>query len=104
MDAISLGVGKWSTDNIKSYFSSEINTMIYRVLLIGLGATLTLTGLQRSINDGILSADVFLLPTSASGTARAMLISTLQASDHTWCDRRTVVSKRKLWPVVLSMK
>lgn len=50
---------------------------------MGFGATLTFTGLHRSINGGMLSVDVFLFPTSASGTARPMLISTLQASDQT---------------------
>lgn len=60
-----------------------VKNLFYKVLLIGLGATLTLTGLQRSIKVGVELILAFLLPTSASGIAKATLISTLQASDHT---------------------
>jgi hypothetical protein len=90
---------------IKSLLSSSFllkKYRLYRALLIGFGATLTLTGLHKSSKVGIDVTFVFLFPTSASGVASVTLISTLQASDHTWWDIKTDVSNLKLYPVCAS--
>lgn len=52
----------------------------YKARLIGLGATLTLTGLHKSKS----STEFLRLAMFPSGIAKAIFISTLQASDHTW--------------------
>lgn len=81
-----------------------ITLNIYRAFLIGFGATLTLTGLHKSNKVGVESAVVFLFPISASGIASAILISTLHASDHTWCEISTDVSNLILCPTCDSKK
>lgn len=65
------------------FLITKTQNIIYNVLFIGFGATLTFTGLHKSSKAGIDSTFPFLLTESASGTAKAMLISTLQASVHT---------------------
>lgn len=78
-------------------------------LLIGLGETYTLTGLQRSMTQGsppafeTPGAVPFLLaklvpkpsPLSTSVKSSAKLISMVQASVHTWWETRTVVRSLK---------